>query len=279
MTRKFSTKYSEDDIYDAFTLAQTLLNQIEYYIQNEELSEIERKFLVESQKYIEELIKKYESGPSVREKISLEQISFGFKTYNDPKYQALSAEEYNRIYQESSETLKMFRKDFEKVFEIEETIYKLITIPLWKKSTTNIEIENKPGDEFTYIVHSGEGIIYLPGFPDYRKTRNINGDYVSASLITDKQMAMFLNSQVGLILKANEAIICSTEIDSGTNISFEPKIRTIIDFKNGTYVNSGVPGCFMLNGELLATTKIQSPHRSAHPVLWPGRNAVLILRW
>ena len=124
MTRKFSTKYSEDDIYDAFTLAQTLLNQIEYYIQNEELSEIERKFLVESQKYIEELIKKYESGPSVREKISLEQISFGFKTYNDPKYQALSAEEYNRIYQESSETLKMFRKDFEKVFEIEETIYK-----------------------------------------------------------------------------------------------------------------------------------------------------------
>ena len=84
MTRKFSTKYSEDDIYDAFTLAQTLLNQIEYYIQNEELSEIERKFLVESQKYIEELIKKYESGPSVREKISLEQISFGFKTYNDP---------------------------------------------------------------------------------------------------------------------------------------------------------------------------------------------------
>ena len=35
MTRKFSTKYSEDDIYDAFTLAQTLLNQIEYYIQNE----------------------------------------------------------------------------------------------------------------------------------------------------------------------------------------------------------------------------------------------------
>lgn len=261
MTRKFSTKYSEDDIYDTFTLAQTLLNQIEYYIQNEELSEIERKFLVESQKYIEELIKKYESGPSVREKISLEQISFGFKTYNDPKYQALSAEEYNRIYQESSETLKMFRKDFEKVFEIEETIYKLITIPLWKKSTTNIEIENKPGDEFTYIVHSGEGIIYLPGFPDYRKTRNINGDYVSASLITDKQMAMFLNSQVGLILKANEAIICSTEIDSGTNISFEPKIRTIIDFKNGTYVNSGVPGCFMLNGELLATTKIQSPHQ------------------
>ena len=260
-TRKFSENYNETDIFDAFAIAKAIIRQIEYYLNNENLSEMNNQFLEESKRRIEELLEKYKDSFSTVLKISNEQISFGLNEMaNNQEYAGLSSEESKRIYENSSETLQSIKKDFDKVFKIEETIHELITIPLWKKSTTSINTEIKPGDKFKYLVHSGEGIIYLPGIPNYRRRRNFEGDYVSASLLSDKQMAMFRNSQVGLIIEANDAIICSTQEDAGTNITSVQGIRTVFKFKEGLYLDAGFPGNLDKDGKV-STTKIQSPNQ------------------
>lgn len=262
MTRKFSEEYNERDIQDVFAIAKSMIRQIEYYLEKEELSEMNRQFLIESKKAIEEILAKYDGPFHTMRKISHEQIEFGFREMCDnPKYKGLSPEEYKRTYENSSVTLGIIKQDFERIGKIEDAIHDLITIPLWKESTTSMDVEINPGDEFAYIVHAGQNIIYLPGFPNYKKTRNFNADYVSASLLTDKQMAMFGGSRVGLIIKANEAIVCATPIDSGTNIKRRQTPRTIMDFKNGYYIESGFPGEYILDDEALATTKIQAPNQ------------------
>lgn len=262
MTRKFSEEYNEKDIQDVFAISMCMLIQIDYYLEREELSEMNRQFLTESKKTIEGILRKYDGAINTITKISREQIEFGFREMCDnPKYQSLSPEEYKRTYENSSETLQIIKQDFERICKIEDAIHELITIPLWKESTTSIDTEIKPGDEFAYIVHAGQNIIYLPGFPNYRKTRNLNGDYISASFLTDRQMAMFGNSRVGLIIKPNEAIICTAAMDSGTHITNNQNPRTIMDFKNGYYIESGFPGEYILDDEALATTKIQAPNQ------------------
>lgn len=262
MTRKFSEEYNEKDIQDVFAISMCILIHIDYYLEREELSEMNRQFLTESKKTIEGILRKYDGAINTITKISREQIEFGFREMCDnPKYQSLSPEEYKRTYENSSETLQIIKQDFERICKIEDAIHELITIPLWKESTTSIDTEIKPGDEFAYIVHAGQNIIYLPGFPNYRKTRNINGDYISASFLTDRQMAMFGNSRVGLIIKPNEAIICTAAMDSGTHITNNQNPRTIIDFENGYYIESGFPGEFLSGRSSLATTKIQAPNQ------------------
>lgn len=262
MTRKFSEYYEYREILDVFAISRSLLRQIEYYLENEALSDMDRKFLSESKKTIGDLLTKYGKENDVISKISREQIDFGFSEMCDnPKYKNLSPEDFKKTYENSSITLRMIKQDFERICEIEDTIHNLITIPLWKKSMTSMDVELKPGDEFLYIVHAGENIIYLPGYPNYQKTRNFNGDYVSASLLTDKQMAMFGSSRVGLILKPNEAIVCATAVDSGTHFIGTQNPRTVIDFQNGNYIESGFPGDLMSSDNPLATTKIQAPNQ------------------
>lgn len=259
-TRKFNKMYNDEDIFDAFSISKRLIDQINYYLEHEELSEIERNFLEESKKTIQEIIDKYGSVLATINKISREQLSYGFNVmYNNSKYENMSVEESNAEYYNSSETLKQVKKDFEKIFEIEDSIHKLITLPLWKKYITSMETEIETGGKFAYIVHSGRNFIYLPGAPDYKKTRNLDGDYVSASLLTDKQMAMFNDSQVGLIIEPNDAIMCATSIDSGTNITSSERVRGVMELDNGRLcVCSGFPGKIS-RGDKKTTTKIQSP--------------------
>lgn len=262
MTRKFKDNYDYRDIQDVFAIVRTLLRQIQYYLEKEELSELHRQFLTESQKAIEELLIKYNDENETITKITHEQIDFGMREMCDnPLYNHLSPEEYKRTYENSSETLRVIKQDFERICKIEDTIHDLITLPLWETSVTSMDTELKPGDEFSYIVHAGQDIIYLPGFPNYEKTRNFDGDYISASFLTDKQMAMFGNSRVGLILKANNAIVCSTGLDSGTHLTSIQSPRTVIDFQNGSYVEAGFPGNLMSSDNPLATTKIQTPRQ------------------
>ena len=44
-TRKFSENYNETDIFDAFAIAKAIIRQIEYYLNNENLSEMNNQFL------------------------------------------------------------------------------------------------------------------------------------------------------------------------------------------------------------------------------------------
>ena len=96
----------------------------------------------------------------------------------------------------------------------------------------------------------------MPELPGYTKTRHIDGDFVSASLITNEQMHMY-NGNVGLILEPNEAIIASSIGDSGTRIGTEQGLNSVFDFENGTFVNT------RLDRAKYIPTKIQSP-RNLH---------------
>ena len=261
MSRKFKEEYDYSDVCDVFALAKCMLRQIDYYLENENLSEINEQFLEKSKSAVETLLEKYPSISSTTRKISQEQLDFAVNgMMGNAEYENMPKEEYKKVYENSSETLKELKRDFEKISQIEDSIHELITVPLWKRTVTSIDEDIKPGDKFAYIVHSGTGIICLPGLPGYKKTRNQDGDYISASLLTNEQMAMFRGSKVGLILKANDAIISGTIADSGTIITPIQSVRTIFDFQNGKYIQAGFPGNIDHEGYEI-TTKIQSPNQ------------------
>lgn len=219
-TRRFKENYSNDrevirDINYAQDIGTKMVEQIEFYILYEDLNSDEKRYLENCKKVVEEILNKYEYSS------------------RDQKI----------------ESFDNFKMDFEKIFEFEESIYKSITLPLWKKFITPVEKELKPGDDFAYIVHCGEDIIYLPGFPGYRKTRNLDGDFVSSSLISNKQISTYLTSKVGLILNP-ESYICADVNDACTTIdrNNSESINRVLDFNNGKYIITRS-----------VATKIQSP--------------------
>lgn len=184
--------------------------------------------------------------------INSEMISYMAKKYPDGR---CPREEVIEFY-ENSELYSRFKNYLKEVFDIEDEIHKKYTLELWKSYCTPVESNFNQGDNFRYIVHSGYGIIKLPGLPNYTKTRNIYGDFVSASLLSNEQMHMY-NGNVGLILEPNESIIASSIADSGTRIDTEQGMNSILDFGNGTFVNTSLdPGD---KGIKYIPTKIQSP--------------------
>lgn len=203
------------DIRIAFNIFKKMIEEIEFCILQDDLNNDERIFLEQSKEKILELLNKY-SG------------------YRDEDF----ANEISTI-----------KKEFELIFSIEQTIYESITLQLWKKTVTPVEKRLQRGESFAYIVHCGDGIIYLPGYPEYKKTRNFDADYISASLVTDQQMATYGAKKVGLIINP-DSVVAANAFDAGTVITTneDDSIKRVYDFDNGKYIVTRIP-----------TTKIQSP--------------------
>lgn len=234
-TRQFKKVFEMNDFLDAFTLAQELLIQIDAYFSEKNISPFKKEFLVKSKKYIEQLLTKYGDPVKLYMQIDNEIITYGLQHANEIGF----GENAMQKAADASQILRDVKANFNRVFKIEDTIHEHITIPLWKQNITPADFELKSGDEFLYIVHSGLGMIQLPGFPGYRKKYEF--DYVSASLLSEKQMAMFNSSRVGLILKPNEAIVCSTRNDSGSHYVGNKSVRTILALNDTNAIESGIP--------------------------------------
>ena len=255
-----SRKYVDDYEYksssqynDVISLVKALQEQIRFILKNEYYSEwLEKK--LEELNNLEIFFHDYFRGSGILEnyqhKLLDESITYMFKKHPDgssPKSSDV-VEFYNQ-----SEIYCKFKKYLDQLYSIEDEIHEKITVELWKKYCTPIASNFRQGDQFRYIVHSGYNIIKLPGLPGHQKNRHVDGDFVSASLISNEQMHMY-NGNVGLILEPNESIIASSRDDSGTRISEVQGLNSILDFGNGTYVNTRLD----YHVEEIPT-KIQSP--------------------
>lgn len=255
-TRKFKDSFEMRDFFDAFALAKELIKQIDTYDDEESLSPAKREFLSKSKKYIEGLLRVYEEPLDYYNKIEHEIMMYCMQ-HMDEDDRGRGESVMKRAI-DASKTFNEIKGHFNRVFRIEDTIQEHITIPLWKQYITPADKELKPGDKFLYLVHSGIGIIQLPGFPGFEEIRDYKDDYVSASLLSEEQAAMFNGSKVGLILKANEAIACSTRKDSGSHFVGKRSIRTILVFSEDNATDSGIPA--LLAGKVGGiTSKIQTP--------------------
>ncbi|MBR3003214.1 MAG: hypothetical protein IKF38_06670 [Clostridia bacterium] len=229
-TRKINhddNHYSES-IETSIAIAKKMIIQIDFYLENESLSEENKEYLVKSKETINEILKKYDN--------------FLNQFIMDKKYEEVA-------------------QDFETIFDIEDKIYQQITLTIWKNYFSNIRENFKQGDEFRYIVHAGREIINLPGKLGYKKSRNFDGDYISASILSNKDITMFEKNNVGLILEPNESIICAVATDAGTVIDGRQTERTVCDLGDGIYVNSGHTGFMVRNDENYTdiATKISHP--------------------
>lgn len=243
--RKIRKENWSIDIETVIKLAQRMIIQIDYYINNEELNETERECLVKSKSKIMSTLAKYGD---------IDRMLLGF--FDDKKKDEII-------------------EDFERIFEIEDTIYKYITLPTWKKFFSGINPNFRQGDSFRYIVHAGSEIINLPGRLGYKKSRNFDADYISASILTNEDVTMFEKNRVGLILEANDSIICGSSHDSNTVISVMPSSRTIFKFNNGEYIDSGNFGFMSGNEDLTGmVTKIQHPAQVMQEVLQKNSGAL-----
>ena len=229
-TRKINKERIFEDVETSLVIARKMVMQIEYYLENEDLIEIKRDFLIKSKASIMQIIDKYNSDANI--------------LFRNPR--GISPDD--------------IISDFNKVFEIENAIYEYITLPTWKDYFSRANSNFKQGDSFRVIVHAGGEIINLPGRLGYKKNRNFDADYISASILTDEDVSMFQRHRVGLILEPNDAILCGSSTDSSTCIKSEPSIRTIYGFSSGKYIDTGALA-FMVHDKWLTgiVTKIQHP--------------------
>lgn len=131
--RKFREKYNDiseikQDIKNSFLISESMIKYISFMIENDEVTDYEKKYLQESKEIIQNILDKY-------------------KDYYD-NY--------------TNQPLEVFQEDFNSIFEIENKIYNDITKRLWENHTTSMDQPQKQGDRFSYIVH------YVEPFEDIK---------------------------------------------------------------------------------------------------------------
>lgn len=250
----FSSQYNH-----VISLVNALQEQIRFILKNECYSKwLEKKLeeLNDFEIFFIDYFKGSGIGNDYKSRLNHELITYMVEKHPDGSWPKTDVIEF---YNQSEIYCKL-KKYLEQLYSIEDEIHDKITLDLWKKYCTPItgdyRIVNsnfRQGEEFRYIVHSGYNIIKLPGLPGHQKNRHVDGDFVSASLISNEQMHMY-NGNVGLILEPNESIIASSIGDSGTCISENQGLNSILEFGNGTYVNTILD----IYAEKIPT-KIQSP--------------------
>lgn len=256
ISRKIVDEYEHNSakMYNRiFDLISALQRQIEYTLKYEEENELLKENL-DKLNNLKNILKKYIDSNS---SCCIGNLTSGLIKYMAKKHPdgSFPKEDIIEFYTQSN-IYNEYKKYINLVLKIEEEIHEKVTLRLWKEYCTPINKEFKQGDVFRYIVHSGYNIIKLPGLPGYEKNRHIDGDFVSASLITNEQMHLY-NGNVGLILEPNESIMASAFSDAGTKIEDNQGLNSIIDFGNGTFANTR----FDHIDEI--PTKIQSP-KSLH---------------
>lgn len=146
--------------------------------------------------------------------------------------------EHNKYKEDASLTGVEFQKTINNIFEVEEAYRKLVS-RIWDKSLTDIN-SFKNGDDFKLVVHSSHSSLpsSLPGTKGYIDNVYRNGEYISCSLLTGKQMDMF-NSNIGLSFDVdNDNYICASDFDCVTHTSQIPTIRSVKKINN-KYVDVG----------------------------------------
>lgn len=158
-SRKFKERYTslseiEKDIKNAYKIAERMIVQIDFYLQNEKLEEETKNKLKKWKDLIQKILEKYRN--------------FNHNFFNDLK------------------------ADFDIIFEIEDKIYKEITIKLWHDYMTPVEKSISNGEYFAYLVHYGHDIV----------VNHMEGDFISATLSTSEKFGTFHGKKVGLILES-----------------------------------------------------------------------------
>lgn len=254
-SRKFIDVYEytrKSSSYEVKSLIEALQMQLEFMIKKDN-NNIWLKEKLQELNDLSNILSEYLPGVSGKydvDNLSDSLFSYMAKKHPDgafPKKDVMEFYNNSQIYVE-------FKEYMDKLFKLEDEIHENITLKLWQEYCTDINVDFRQGDEFRYIVHSGYGIIKLPGLPNYIKNRYKDGDFVSASLLTEKQMRMY-NGNVGLILEPNESIIATAIEDAGTRIEDIQGINSVLDFGNGTFVNT------RLDRVESIPTKIQSPQQ------------------
>lgn len=156
---------------------------------------------------------------------------------------------YNQFYQELLEC-----------FEIEDKIQADIVIPIWKDYLNSVDGEFSQGDAFAYLLHSSDKFINLPGSYGYQSEKKDEIDacnkteFISASLITDKEMETG-NTNVGILIKIkNKTILAASPSDCGTVESNVKGANNVKASNNGYFVSIGLPG-FSIPVSKLGTPK------------------------
>ena len=162
LVRKFGEKYNniseiKRDIIHAISILKSMREYIDFMIQNDEITDEEKNYLQNSNIIISQILKKYDDNKNIN--YQLEEI----------------------------------QKDFNEIFEMENTIFNNITKRLWQNYTTDPEQFQKQGDHFAYIVH------YVEPFEDIKLTHP-DEDFISATLSTDSKWGTCFARKVGLIL-------------------------------------------------------------------------------
>lgn len=257
-SRKFVDVYEygalNSEYNNVIGLVSALIMQLEYEVENTKNEWLSEK--LQELNNLKVILKDYVDwdGKYDIRRVNSEMLTYMAKKHPDGR---CPREEVIEFY-EKSECYSSFKKFLKQVLDIEDEIHERYTIESWKKYCTPITSNFNQGDKFRYIVHSGYGIIKLPGLPNYTKNRYIDGDFVSASLLTEEQMHIY-NGNVGLILEPNESIIATSIGDSGTRIQEIQGFNSVLDFGNGTFVNTVLDSGE--NNIEYIPTKIQSPQQ------------------
>ena len=132
--------------------------------------------------------------------------------------------------------------DYQRCFEIESIIQQKFVIPKWKNYLTKFSDQYKQGEHFAVLFHSGGGFVILPGMKDYSSKKSDHDsehktDFLSTSLITDKEMESG-NTNVGIIVSIkNQTILAASGSDCGTR---EFTGKSVLDIKRNEKTGNNV---------------------------------------
>lgn len=249
-TREFNGNIYGELRY-AFDLCDRIICDINIILQDYELNSSEKEFINSYKKSIMEIYDKYNGkireicDKVTDELLSEENVSYAFKNGN---------------YKENaSNTYMQIVEDFKKVFKLEDRIHDDIVVPIWENYLKTSNDSFNQGDDFMYVVHSGNGFINLPGSKNYRENSLSNNEYISCSLHTPKTMDVF-NGKVGIILRVNkDSLIVASRVDCGTHTNTMKSLNCVkINTKGRRILAGESSGFYSLNKENLVT-KILTP--------------------
>lgn len=164
-----------------------------------------------------------------------------------PQYELEETLQGDFDFEQVEKVYEAIYRDYQTCFELESQIHQEIVIPIWREYLTQYNPQYKQGEHFAYLFHSGGGFVVLPGMKEFsEKTSehdsNHKTDFISASLITEKEMESG-NTNVGIIIGLkNKTILASFHSDCGTRESTEESVTNIkINETTGNAVSIGFP--------------------------------------
>ena len=273
--KTFNTKgINEDNFKAGLTIIKTILADIDIILQDYNIPEDKTKELREKRDIIANIYNKYNNLFSItrilteynalahkqpltdiEEKklnilLKIARKAMIYRSYNNdicvliPQYKLEEQLEEKCDIQQIEKVYKEIYKDYQICFELESQIHQDIVIPIWKEYLTKYNPQYEQGEHFAYLFHSGGGFVVLPGTKQYQSKEpdnNYKTDFISASLITEKEMESG-NTNVGILVGIKDkTILTSFGSDCGTRDSSEKSVTNIKNNeKTGNSVSIGL---------------------------------------